>query len=107
MFCLQYAMTVLCDNLKKREFSTHYLSQRDLCLRQFEGWGEQDQIEFVEHLLARMCHYQHGHINTFLKPMLQRDFVSLLPSNILHLRLRHIYSTVCFSAHRKGSGPCC
>jgi F-box and WD-40 domain protein 1/11 len=91
MVCLQYAMTVLCDNLKKREFSTHYLSQRDLCLRQFEGWGEQDQIEFVEHLLARMCHYQHGHINTFLKPMLQRDFVSLLPSNILHLCLRPIH----------------
>jgi F-box and WD-40 domain protein 1/11 len=26
-----------------------------------------------------MCHYQHGQINTFLKPMLQRDFISLLP----------------------------
>lgn len=26
-----------------------------------------------------MCHYQHGHINAYLKPMLQRDFISLLP----------------------------
>ncbi|XP_065332717.1 beta-TrCP isoform X1 [Cloeon dipterum] len=76
----QHPMTILCDgSVRKREHSVHYLSQRELCLRQFEGWGEQDQIEFVEHLLARMCHYQHGHINTFLKPMLQRDFVSLLP----------------------------
>merc|ERR1712116_44112 len=26
-----------------------------------------------------MCHYQHGHINSFLQPMLQRDFISFLP----------------------------
>jgi hypothetical protein len=39
------------------------------------------QVEFVEQLLQRMCHYQHGHINSFLQPMLQRDFISFLPSN--------------------------
>lgn len=37
-------------------------------------------MDFVEQLLSRMCHYQHGHINAYLKPMLQRDFISLLPS---------------------------
>ncbi|ELK17369.1 F-box/WD repeat-containing protein 11 [Pteropus alecto] len=26
-----------------------------------------------------MCHYQHGHINSYLKPMLQRDFITALP----------------------------
>ncbi|KAI4536091.1 hypothetical protein MG293_013483 [Ovis ammon polii] len=26
-----------------------------------------------------MCHYQHGHINSYLKPMLQRDFITGLP----------------------------
>ncbi len=35
----------------------------------------------MEQLLQRMCHYQHGHINSFLQPMLQRDFISFLPSN--------------------------
>lgn len=39
-------------------------------------------MDFVEQLLARMCHYQHGHINAYLKPMLQRDFISLLPSKL-------------------------
>lgn len=39
-----------------------------------------EQVEFVEQLLQRMCHYQHGHINSFLQPMLQRDFISYLPS---------------------------
>lgn len=36
-------------------------------------------MEFVERLISRMCHYQHGHINSYLKPMLQRDFITALP----------------------------
>lgn len=46
-------------------------------------------MDFVEQLLSRMCHYQHGHINAYLKPMLQRDFISLLPSEYLSLNARH------------------
>lgn len=45
----------------------------------FSSWTEQDQIEFVEELLKCMQHHQHGTVNAFLKPMLQRDFISLLP----------------------------
>ncbi|CAG9136678.1 unnamed protein product [Plutella xylostella] len=59
--------------------SAGYTSERDACLNYFTRWNETDQVEFVEQLLARMCHYQHGHINAYLKPMLQRDFISLLP----------------------------
>lgn len=81
---LQYdpPMTIIYDTARKKEPppATQYLSERELCLKYFEKWSEQDQIEFVENLLSRMCHYQHGHINTYLKPMLQRDFISLLPS---------------------------
>ena len=53
--------------------------QRDATTKMFDSWTEQEQVDFVEHLLARMCHYQHGQVNTFLKPMLQRDFISALP----------------------------
>jgi len=45
----------------------------------FGQWTEQDQIEFVQDLLMSMHHHQHGSVNAFLKPMLQRDFISLLP----------------------------
>lgn len=65
---------------KKKESSATYTSEREQCIKYFEKWSEQDQLEFTEHLLSRMCHYQHGHIDAFLKPMLQRDFISLLPS---------------------------
>ncbi|XP_031636812.1 F-box/WD repeat-containing protein 11 [Contarinia nasturtii] len=63
----------------KKEPSPTFQSERDSCLEFFNKWNESDQVDFVEQLLARMCHYQHGHINAYLKPMLQRDFISLLP----------------------------
>lgn len=47
---------------------------------QFEKWTESEQTDFVELLLSKMNHFQHSQINAYLKPMLQRDFISLLPS---------------------------
>lgn len=67
-------------NINKKEPSSTFQTERDSCLEYFTNWNEADQVDFVEQLLARMCHYQHGHINAYLKPMLQRDFISLLPS---------------------------
>ena len=66
-----------------------YREERDVCLKLFDGWNEPDQVEFVERLLSKMCHYQHGHINTYLKPMLQRDFIYLLPSKIFCFYFSH------------------
>lgn len=73
-------MTVLCDPARKKETSSSFIEEREICLKYFDKWSETDQVEFVENLLARMCQYQHGHINLYLKPMLQRDFIALLPS---------------------------
>lgn len=72
---------MLYDSPKKKDSSPTFTDEQETCLKYFESWSEADQVEFVENLLARMCHYQHGHIDAFLKPMLQRDFISHLPSN--------------------------
>ncbi|BET01724.1 D domain of beta-TrCP [Nesidiocoris tenuis] len=76
-------MTILYDkcgvNNNSKKENEKYLLEQDVCVKYFEKWSENHQIEFVQHLLSRMCHYQHGHINSYLKPMLQRDFISLLP----------------------------
>ena len=63
--------------------TAHYGDEKSTCLNYFELWTENEQIDFVEHLLSRMCHYQHGHINQYLKPMLQRDFISALPGSVV------------------------
>lgn len=65
---------------KDVEPTQQYLSQKEECARYFDTWTECEQVDFVQHLLSRMCHYQHGQINMFLKPMLQRDFISALPA---------------------------
>ncbi|ERE80400.1 F-box/WD repeat-containing protein 11 isoform X2 [Cricetulus griseus] len=64
---------------RKRPSEGNYQKEKDLCIQYFDRWSESDQVEFVEHLISRMCHYQHGHINSYLKPMLQRDFITVLP----------------------------
>lgn len=86
----------------KKEPSPTFTSERDSCLEFFNKWNESDQVDFVEQLLARMCHYQHGHINAYLKPMLQRDFISLLPSKYLSYLRRWDFWTNFF--RRKVSG---
>ncbi|XP_068111692.1 F-box/WD repeat-containing protein 1A isoform X3 [Hyperolius riggenbachi] len=65
---------------KQRKLSANYEKEKELCVKFFEQWSECDQVEFVEHLISRMCHYQHGHIHMYLKPMLQRDFITALPA---------------------------
>jgi len=74
--------TMLNIGRSRSETSSNYLGEKDSLLKCFDSWPESDQVEFVEQLLQRMCHYQHGHINSFLQPMLQRDFISLLPSRL-------------------------
>jgi F-box and WD-40 domain protein 1/11 len=76
----QIQSTILYDPARKKEPSVTFQAERDTCLTYFTKWNQSDQVDFVEQLLSRMCHYQHGHINAYLKPMLQRDFISLLPS---------------------------
>ncbi|XP_046851362.1 F-box/WD repeat-containing protein 11-like [Xenia sp. Carnegie-2017] len=76
----------------KKKVNTNYLQENEDCLQMFEKWTESEQVEFVEKLLSRMCHYQHGHINSYLKPMLQRDFITSLPEKGLHHIAENILS---------------
>ena len=74
-------MKSLSDPLEETE---QFLKESELCVNMFEKWNEVEQVTFVENLLSRMCHYQHGQVNTYLKPMLQRDFISALPGMYAH-----------------------
>ena len=72
--------------------------ETDYCLRTFENWTQARQTEFVEQLIARMSFHQHEHIYSILMPMLQRDFITVLPSKKLcvcmHMCLLCIYACV-------------
>jgi F-box and WD-40 domain protein 1/11 len=84
---------------KEKTLSSQYLEQKETTLDKFLAWEEQDQTDFAKAILQRMCHQQHGEIDQFLKPMLQRDFITLLPGNLSE----HVLSlldakTLCASA---------
>lgn len=67
---------------KEKALSESYLQERNLVLEKFLSWTEQDQTDFTKILLQKMCMHQHGQIDQYLKPMLQRDFITLLPGNL-------------------------
>jgi len=74
-----------------------YISEHDDCLEMFNQWSELEQVNFVEKLLSKMCHSQLGQVDCFLRPMLQRDFISALPGihvvfSIMELSLLSIAS---------------
>lgn len=73
----QSSVTCLFGNFK--ESSPDFARECEMCLQYFEKWSESEQIEFVELLLTKMLHHQHSHVSSFLRPMLRRDFISLLP----------------------------
>lgn len=75
------------------ESTVGYREQSTECLRHFDSWNEQEQVTFVQEVLMRMCHYQHGLVNGFLRPMLQRDFISAFPGlYLLVCNSRAIYA---------------
>jgi F-box and WD-40 domain protein 1/11 len=66
-------------NNHSNKFSTpDYEQTSDRFLTTFSTWDDREQLVFVENLLKHMHSHQHGQINTFLLPMLQRDFVGQL-----------------------------
>lgn len=68
------------NSRKSTDLSSQFADDRDACISHFDKWSEQNQVKFVELMLSKMTHCQHSHVSSFLRPMLQRDFISSLPS---------------------------
>ncbi|XP_053205169.1 patronin-like [Panonychus citri] len=45
----------------------------------FENWTDPEQTVYIQSLLSKMSHHQQSQIDTYLKPMLKKDIISLLP----------------------------
>ena len=61
--------------------------ESDMSLAMFERWSQGRQTAFVEQLIQRMSFHQHEHLYSILMPMLQRDFITALPSKPLSFSL--------------------
>ena len=86
--CTDSPDTMMCDNgdADSSQFSMSPREQQDheseMCLRVFESWTQTQQTEYVEQLIMRMSFHQHEHLYSILMPMLQRDFITVLPGEL-------------------------
>lgn len=55
------------------------LTEQEKFILRFETWSSQSQVELIEKLLGKMAHNQHSQIDAALQPLLQRDFITMLP----------------------------
>ena len=90
-FGSSFGSRVRISRRKSSEPSPQYAEQMELCSLMFENWTQSEQVHFVQSLLLCMCHQQHGQIDAFLKPMLQRDFISSLPGVFSQYRAKKDY----------------
>lgn len=104
---LQADLAAMVTPIKTKHVSTMSMTdavelqkQQEGCVKVFEQWGEEEQVQFITSLLGRMCHHQHGQVNQYLKPMLQRDFITALPGTVYRLivnatRLGRLFCHLC------------
>ncbi|CAF0989263.1 unnamed protein product [Rotaria sordida] len=64
----------------KKLLTINYEKKSEEYLATFSTWSDHEQLLFVGNLLQNMHSHQHGQINSFLSPMLQRDFIGRLSS---------------------------
>lgn len=65
---------------EKKAYDTEkFEHESEQYLQTFGNWEEHQQVQHITRLFSKMCHYQHGLVNGYLKPMLQRDFITSLP----------------------------
>lgn len=61
-------------------------TEQEAFIQRFETWPGQYQVELIEKLLGKMAHHQHSQVDAALQPLLQRDFITILPQR----GLKHI-----------------
>lgn len=66
----------------------------------FREWESMKQTDFVKSLLREMCHEQHMEIDTALRPLLMRDFISALPEYVAEQILSYLDANSLCNADR-------
>jgi len=90
------------DQPMAKQYSQDYVQHANEYHDKFGSWSMNEQVDFVQKLLDQMCHFQHGKINNYLKPMLQRDFITALPA----MGLQHISEKILSYVNSKSLCNC-
>ncbi|EYC45738.1 hypothetical protein Y032_0418g1118 [Ancylostoma ceylanicum] len=85
-------ITPLTDDYNPRDnLSDQYLCEYEATLEKFSSnWNEHEQLDFIERILNRMSHNQLFFTHKLIQPMLQRDFIALLPQHLAEMILLNL-----------------
>ncbi|CAB3403839.1 unnamed protein product [Caenorhabditis bovis] len=72
------------------KLSDEYLQDAPDVLKKFSTWSNSEKVDFIERAVIDMDHYQLGHIDHFIRPMLKRDFITNLPANLAEMILFNV-----------------
>ncbi|KAF1766286.1 hypothetical protein GCK72_006242 [Caenorhabditis remanei] len=73
-----------------KPLSVDYLQGHGDLIEEVLKWSEHEQIDFMGKIVNRLSHYQLGKVDTFIRPMLQRDFITNLPAHLVELTLFNV-----------------
>lgn len=73
-----------------KQLSTDYLQGHEDVIEDVLKWSEHEQLDFMDKIVHRLSHYQLGKVDTFIRPMLQRDFISNLPAHLVEIILFNV-----------------
>ncbi|KJH43441.1 F-box domain protein [Dictyocaulus viviparus] len=74
----------------KDNLGVDYLHECDAILDKFLSWNEHEQLDIMERILSKMTHNQLFVMQRFIQPMLQRDFIALLPQHLAEMILANL-----------------
>ncbi|VDM59769.1 unnamed protein product [Angiostrongylus costaricensis] len=74
----------------KDNLGDDYLNECDAVLDKFLSWNEHEQLDIMERILNKMTHNQLFVMQRFIQPMLQRDFIALLPQHLAEMILSNL-----------------
>ncbi|VDO63039.1 unnamed protein product [Heligmosomoides polygyrus] len=58
--------------------------------QKFLNWNEHEQLHILERMLSKLSHNQLFVMQKFIQPMLQRDFIALLPQHLSEMILANV-----------------
>ncbi|XGW32527.1 hypothetical protein V3C99_017234 [Haemonchus contortus] len=74
----------------KGNLGDEYLCECEAVLDKFLNWNEHEQLDIMERILSKMSHNQLFVMQRFIQPMLQRDFIALLPQHLAEMILSNL-----------------
>uniref|UniRef100_A0A0N5BE51 F-box domain-containing protein n=1 Tax=Strongyloides papillosus TaxID=174720 RepID=A0A0N5BE51_STREA len=89
---LMSSLTLKENDASQFEPTEDYINSYESVLQQTKNWTIAEQMDFLRKLFTTMSHEHLGMVEGILLPMLQRDFINLLPRHLAENILSYLHA---------------